>query len=490
MAVTFDQIPENILVPGSYVEFDSSRAYESPLGLNQVLLLIGQKLATGTAKANEAVRVVRAEDADAKFGVGSQLAEMLRASFTANSYTERWAVPLTDNAAGVAATGSITFGGAPTADGTLNIWIGGRRVQVGVASGAALATIATNAAAAINADVRCACAATAAEAVVTLTCKHKGLWGNDLDVRINYYSDERLPTGLTATIAAMSNGASNPVLDDAISALGDRQFHYIALPYTDAASLSALESELAERWGPLRPYDGIGFCAAPGTSAELAALGESRNSPHVCILGTGLSPSRPDCCAAILASTAAYYLNSNPARPLQTLTLRGMLPPNELDRFTYAERNSLLYDGVSTYRVDSGGDCLIERVVTTYNQNALGVDDYAYRDVETLANLSDLRCQLRAMLSNSFPRYTLASNSTDVSPGAAVARPVDIWAKIVALCKQLETAGRLQSVNDFKDEIIVELSETDNSRVNILLPAKLMAQLRVIAAKVQFRLVN
>ena len=488
--ISFNQVPDNVLVPGSYIEFDSSRAYESPLGLNQKILLIGQMLSTGTANANEAVKLVSAPAADSKFGVGSQLAEMVRASFKANSYTERWAIPLADNDAGAKASGTITLGGASTADGTLNIWVGGRRVQVGVASGAELADIAADVAAAINADSRNACTATAVDAVVTLICKHAGLWGNDLDMRLNYYSDETLPAGLTAVVVAMSGGTANPVLDDAIAALGDRQFHYIALPYTDAASLTAIKNELADRWGPLRPYDGIAFTAAPGTSSELSAIGDSHNSPHLCIMGSGLSPSRPDCWAAVVAATAAYYLNINPARPCQTLTLKTLLPPSELDRFTFSERNTLLYDGISTFRINDDGDCLIERLVTTYNLNAQGIEDYAYRDVNTLANLSDFRAQLRAMLANSFPRYSLASNDTEVSAGSTVVRPKDIWAKIVALCKSLETAGQLQDVDGFKDEIVVELSDSDNSRVDILLPVKLIAQLRVIAVKTQFLLVS
>jgi phage tail sheath gpL-like len=167
-----------------------------------------------------------------------------------------------------------------------------------------------------------------------------------------------------------------------------------------------------------------------------------------------------------------------------------MLPPAELDRCTYSERNTLLYDGISTYSVDSDGSCIIERLVTTYNLNAQGIDDYAYRDICTLANLSNFRAKLRVMLSNSFPRFSLASNDTDITAGSTVVRPKDIWAKIVALCKSLESSGQLQNVDNFKDEIVVTLNASDNSRVDILLPIKLIAQLRVIAVKTQFLLVS
>ena len=65
----------------------------------------------------------------------------------------------------------------------------------------------------------------------------------------------------------------------------------------------------------------------------------------------------------------------DPARPFQTLTVSGIVPPLLVDRFTAAEREQLLRDGLSTFTVDADGSVRIERPVTTYQTNPQALDD-------------------------------------------------------------------------------------------------------------------
>lgn len=67
---------------------------------------------------------------------------------------------------------------------------------------------------------------------------------------------------------------------------------------------------------------------------------------------------------------AAASIDIDPARPLQTLHLTGVLAPAEKERFDKLERNLLLWDGISTFTVDQSGRCMIERAVTTYQTNS------------------------------------------------------------------------------------------------------------------------
>ena len=60
-------------------------------------------------------------------------------------------------------------------------------------------------------------------------------------------------------------------------------------------------------------------------------------------------------------AVAAANLNNDPARPLQYLSLQGIVPPLAADQYTRAERDVLLYDGIATWIVDTGGNVLIER---------------------------------------------------------------------------------------------------------------------------------
>lgn len=488
MSISFLSVPIDLRTPGQYIEFDNSRALSGLLGIHQKLLLIGQRLSGGKTSAGELVRVVSVADANEKFGYGSMLARMVAAAKAANAYTEMWAVGLDDNGAGVAASGTLTFTGAATAAGTLALMVGGVRVRTAVAVGDAAAAVATAVAAAVNANTWLSVTAAAEAGVITFTARHKGEVGNSIDLRLNYYLGESTPAGLTTEIAAMSGGSGNPEVQTALDALADIQFDYLAMPYTDAANLTAMENELEGRWGPLTQIEGICFSAVKGTSAAMGTLGNTRNSQFVSILGAGKSPSGVPELAACYAAVAAFYLNIDPARPLQTLELTGMLPPRETDRLNQSERNVLLYDGISTMLVDDGGTCRIERAITTYQTNVWGVPDPSYLDVNTLATLAYIRVQVRARISGKFPRYKLADDNARVLAGQAVVRPKDIHLELVSLFRQMEDAGIVEGLEQFKADLVVERNANDKNRVDALIPPDLVGQFRVFAGQVQFRL--
>ena len=359
--ISFDYLPATLRLPGTYLEF--APGARGPLDIDQKLLLIGQKTSAGTATAEVPVLLTHPDQADEYFGVGSQLARMFRAAYQNNSYTETWGLPLDDASGGMAAAGSILFGGALTKAGTLNVYIGGVKVAIAVASDDTPAEVAAALVAAINADTSLPVTAAVngeTDEQVDITAKNKGLLGNDIDLRHSYNVQESLPAGLTATITAMSSGDGNPDITDALAAISGLSYDYFCMPYTDSANLILLRDELENRWGWQVQTYGHGFSAARGTSGQLQALGNSLNSQHLSIIGAGKSPSTPEAWAAASAAIAAYYLNQDPARPLQTLELKGLLAPSHTEVMSATERDLLLHDGISTYYLSSDSKALIE----------------------------------------------------------------------------------------------------------------------------------
>ncbi len=80
------------------------------------------------------------------------LAQMLERQLQNNSVTETWAIALDDDGAATAATGALTVGGTVSA-GVIYLYIGGRRVKVGVSGDDELSDIASNIVDAITATV-------------------------------------------------------------------------------------------------------------------------------------------------------------------------------------------------------------------------------------------------------------------------------------------------------------------------------------------------
>ena len=489
MTISFDTIPANVRVPLAYIEFNNTRAVVGTPTLPFTLLVLGQMLASGSAVEGVPVLVTSADQAEGLFGRGSMLASMFNVLKANDRYIPTWAVPLADDDAGVAAGGTITLGGAPVSAGTLNLYIAGKSVRIAVASGATPATLATSLAAAINADTGLPVTAAVNGGIpeqIDITARHKGECGNDLDLRVNYYQGEVTPKGLTVTIVAMSGGSGNPDLADAIAAMGDEWYQAIVCPYTDGANLAALEAELASRFDGTRMIDGVAYGAYRGTVGATQTFGDGRNSPHVSCMGTGNAPHPPYLWAAAYAAVVAASLSRDPAQPLQTLVLAGIKPPAVDARWTQDERNVLLYDGIATHYVDSGGLVRIERAITMYQENAFGVDDPSFLDITTPATLSYLRYSLRARITQKFPRYKLADDGTDYGPGQAIVTPATLRDEIIALAKEWVRDGLIENIDQFKTDLVVERDANDRNRINVLVPPDLVNQLRIFAAQVQF----
>jgi phage tail sheath gpL-like len=490
MTIPFSSIPSNLRVPFVAVEFDSSRAQQGAAVMPYRALIIGQKRTGGTGTINTIQKVTSADQVLTLAGRGSMLHRQARAWFANNRFTETWIGILDDAAAGVVATGTITVTGPATAAGTINLYLGGELVQVAVASGDAATAIATAIAAAITANPDLPVTAAAVSAVVTVTHRHKGEVGLDFDMRANYQDGERLPAGVTLAFVAMSAGATNPVLTTLLAALGDNWFHVWAHGYKDTTSLTAIENEMASRFGPMRMIDGVAITSATGTQGTLTSLGNGRNSPSSTIVAQpGKNPLTPPSeFAAAVAAVVAFHGNADPARPLQTLPLAGVRAPAEGDRFTLTERNLLLLDGIATTKADVTGGVQLERIVTTYQTNSAGADDTAYLDVTTMLTLMYLRYSFRTRVVSRYPRHKLANDGTRFGAGQAVMTPKLGKAEAIAWFRDMEELGLVEGFDQFKNDLLVERSSTDPNRLNFLLPPDLINQLVVGAANIQFRL--
>jgi phage tail sheath gpL-like len=327
MTIPFKNIPSNIRVPLFYAEVDNSQANSGQI--NQRALIIGQVTAAAiTAGTVPNVPVISqgAADAISVGGAGSMLALMTAAYRQNDQFGEVWYLPLADDAGGTAAIGSLNFTAAATVAGTLYFYIGGVRIAQPVLTTQTAAQLATALAALINATPNLPVTA-AVDGVVTtkvnITALHKGLAGNDIDLRVNYLGTrggEALPTGLAVTIVQMTGGATNPTLTTALANLGSQTFDFIACPYTDATSLDALKNLLNDttgRWAWNQQLYGHFYAAYRGTLGAQTTLGTSRNNQHGTIMGFNDSPTPNWIWAAALTGAAAGSLRVDPALPLQ-----------------------------------------------------------------------------------------------------------------------------------------------------------------------------
>jgi phage tail sheath gpL-like len=429
--------------------------------------------------------VTSAQAAEEFFGRGSMLAEMLKKAKAVDAFMDTWGLALDDNAAGATASGNFTVTGTPTEAGTLNLYIAGTRVQVAVTVGQTDAQVATAIAAAINADTTLPVTAAAALGVATVTARHKGETGNDIDLRLNYFA-ERTPKGIAVAVTAMSGGTSNPDVATAIAAMGAEWWNWIVMPYTDAANLTALEAELDARWGPLQQKGARAFAAFRGNHAQTATFGDDRNNPHVSTMGTNIAPEPPYLWAAVNAMAAARRLALDPARPVQRIELTGLKSPDIADRWTDSERNLLLFDGISTYTVGSDGTVLIERQITMYQENTAAIADDSYLNIETPETLERIRFEQRARILQKFPQFKLSDTDEEFGAGQPVVTRDVIRAELLDLYQLFIERAWAQDLESYDGSLIVEI-DTVQSRVNVQDSPRLIGQYRIHAMQSQFR---
>lgn len=488
MAISFDNVPSTLRVPFVAIEIDNTNAIQGPVVKPYKLLLIGQRTTAGTVAKEVPTRVTSAAQAKTYFGQGSMLAQMCAASINANNFTETWACALDDDAGGVKATQTLTVTGPATAAGTIYLYVGGTRLTVAVAASDTANDIAAAIDAACDANLDLPMVATSATNVVTLTAVHKGEAGNKIDVRLNYYAGEALPAGVAIAIAAGVTGTTNPDMSNLIAALGDVQYDHIAMPYVDSNSFVDIEAEMLSRFGPLRPLEGMVTTADNSNHTDLSTLGNSRNSSFVTIEPCYDSPTLVWEVASISAAVKAYYGNIDPARQFRGLALTGMLPPPVASRFTIAEQNLHLYDGVSTNYVDAGGVVRIGRSITTYKQNSVGADDPSYLDVVTPMLLGYLRYDFRNMILLKYPRHKLADDGTRFGSGQPIVTPKTLKGELLSKFREWEVLGYVENFEQFKRDLIVERNITDPNRVDMTLPVDLINNAMVFGAKMNFLL--
>lgn len=484
--VAFNNIPGNILVPFFYAEINSGG---TPFQGQSRLLMMGQKLAGGSAPVNVPIGPLSSEsEAIALFGLGSMLVDMYRIGRRNAPFQPIWFLPLADPA-GSAAAGSITIT-APAVTGVGVISVCGTRLTVQINAADNATTVGVTIRDAINA-AGLPVSATAAAGVVTVTSRHVGVVGNDLELRVK--TDE--PNVLTTTNAVVvaigtgTAGTGTPTLTTALANLGDEEFDWIAGPYSDTVSLNAIRDFLSDtgtgRWSPIKQLYGHYITATFGNLSTLVGIGNARNDRHVSIVGSQVAPNPVWVWAAAVAGQAAAHLTDAPevSRPLQTIYLEGVEPPVDRSKWwSITDRQALYVDGIGACKVSRDARVQIDRIVTTEQLSQSGVPDGTFRDIETLGQLMFIVRYLRTEVSNRHSRQALA----DDNPGRVqeITTPLDIRLTLIHIYRELVDLGVTEKAELFAEFVVVERDLNDATRVNAYLPIDVVNQLRVFAANV------
>jgi len=166
----------------------------------------------------------------------------------------------------------------------------------------------------------------------------------------------------------------------------------------------------------------------------------------------------------------------DPAKPLNTLQIKGLTVTADSDWPLFAEFNNALYNGLTPLQVVSN-KVQIMRAVSTYTKNATGTDDPALLDITTIRTLDYVRDAVNQRIALRFPRDKLSSKT-----------PKRVRSEILDVLIKCEDAEILEEVMANKTKLIVQRNGSDPNRLDAIIPADVVNGLHVMAARVDLYL--
>lgn len=473
--ISFDQIPSSIRKPGKYFEFNTKLAVRTLPNNKQRMLIVGQKTALGTITQKVPTQVFSDKEAETYFGPGSICHLMTRAAIKANAYLDLTVCALDDAGAGVAASGTVTLTGPAAAAGVLTLYIGDQKVEVAIAKDDTATVIAAAIVTQIGKQPGLPVTATSALGVATLTAKNKGVCGNQISLGYDLTN----AAGVTAAIVAMASGAANPSIQDALTAVFAGQYDIIATPYNNQTDLTTLRNHLDSVSGPMEQRPGVGVYGMNGAMGDATTLGGQVN--HGMIVGGYIrySATKSRSLPYEIASAFAAVMASeeDPARPLNTLELKGIAAANVADRLSRTEQESCLYNGVSPLEIGPGEKVQVVRAISTYMKDAQGIDDVSLLDITTIRTLFYVRKACRERVALRFPREKLSSKTPD-----------RVKTELMDVLLKLEELEIVEEVKANAAGLIVERDLQDVNRLNAKIPADVVNGLHVFAGRIDLLL--
>jgi phage tail sheath gpL-like len=458
MAIVIPGFTDSDKVPGSVIETVFGRGKQS-IGSNPVLLVVtGNKLASGTATADQSIDQVFSEtDADNLYGAGSEIAMQCYAALQFPGVT-LFGAPVAEAVTSPAsATLTLTVSGTWSSTGTINLRLAGKSIQVAVGASDSQATVASNISAAINGIPRLPMSSAAVSAVVTATVLSKGTRGNDY---VGVKDLSAAPPGLILTLAGgsaltggivpFSGGAGADNVTTVLSLLTTQVWDFQAWAQADPTNAALIKAQLESQAGPLLQHPGFAvFGKNRSTATSISFAQTTLNETLACVAHLTNGESHPAEMAAQLASWFATSVGANPNTRNINVVMPTLAPQSQrADIPGRSTLNALLSAGVTPFTTANGKVQIVDAIQThCLNGSAPDYRTYHVGDVFVPIRVSKELGAQWALFSAANP-YAGPNPSDGQQPAPEGTATPDLWvAEGTALLKQFEANNWLQDVD-------------------------------------------
>ena len=533
-SITVPGFPSGFLPPGTFLLslFGAGGASAGVRARKHVLL--GNKIATaitgagpsfsiaaGTMAANTPVFFPSADDAASLAGRGSELHRMALRFFEQHPTGTLYGVAVPESSGGspVNASNTITFVGALTGRVVLRIYVAGETIDVsftGTASSAyAIADMAEDVADAILARPDLPVTAQSSSGVVTVTAKHNGTRGNQIEFRAEWVRDTTVTTitgsaissGYTTTaalgaasgvLASGAAGSTAETIATALTALATDKY-FIAAAQNDSTNVAALTAWLATQAGVTLQYRNQAVVCSLASLATATTAATTQNQEREGYVWHLNSPNPPEEVAAQLMAArsigdgnvtqvgALPGEETDPNANLDGIRLKSIRVQRSADDWpTVTEQNSAMGAGLTVLVPDPSrpGFARIMSAVTTRTKAADGTTNYAVLQTNVVTTIDHCADDLRASFALTFAGFRLTSNGVPITQ-ERVTSPDNVRSWALGKLKDYESSAYLRDVDAHEAELAVIEDPAFAGRLLANIPAEVVPGLRQLAGNVR-----
>lgn len=443
MSINIVGFDSTIKIPGYFAETVYNAGPVTAGSLPLLLLLVGTMTSAGSATPNQDIKfITSANDADAFFGPGSELAVKCYGALQIPGVTI-WAAATAEAGGSVASTATITVSGSWTVGGTYNFRVDGVQLSANALSTDTPASFAATIASAIagNAHLSATAAVGGGPSFpVTLTRKSKGLRGNQGAL---YQDVSQIPSGMSVAIAGgaamtgpgvhFTGGAGTESVATLLaSVIQATQFDRISIAQNDAANGALWHTFLNNQAAPLTGLLQHAVLAVNGTYSAAVSLAQATlNAERMQMLWQNDGETIPSFLAATFAANRCATEQGDPDAAYDGYALPGVAPQSQsTDWPNTSTLIGALNSGVTPVTTNAGGQAVVVRSITSHSQDPNGNPQYTTLDTSEAVVPDYVRLSLRLYYTSVFkpsnPRVGPDPDPTQKKAPAGFATP-SLW---------------------------------------------------------------
>ena len=475
MTIRITGVADNFRTPGGYGEIIFAQGPANAALGPRTAIVVGPKMATGTATANVLYAVPDEGTIATLAGSGSpphRLARKYLAYGGASALSACLYTPTT----GTAASKSFAITGTPTKRGNADAQVCDALCSYGFSTSDTASSISEGLESAINGQTRLPVTAAAYHAGtgtgVTLTAKVHGVTQNTaIRLRTEVTTGAGITLGAGGDLTGGVGDDSTPI-GNALAALTNTRRYYMGFPISDATLGALVKTHITNKSLPLPGLRSVAVMGGRGTLAATTTIANGLNSERVQIAWQEDSDHDPAELAGEVMGLRSQVENTDSAANMAGTALRLNKQYDTADWPTPEEQSTAINEGIAPIASTDSGSYLVMSVDTRSKNPAGTVNDFRATETHRVSVADDYFDTILQTWALNYQGKKFADDKRDakglVDPNqkhtSTTVKPSHLKKMMGIVLRQFEKDEKLQEVDSSIAALVCQKSSANSGR--------------------------